>query len=248
MKNWPALLALIATAGLGGSLAWGEEPPSQARIRVDVQMVSVSVAQALHLVPALRDRKTAPAAWTQLQKMIGDGKATLIDWPVVWSESGQRVVTQSVVEYRYATEPMPPNPPQPFSEAELKEMARLYPWWGAFTPSAFETRNVGASLEIESLMAPGYQLIDLSLVSSYLRFAGFRQWRGQESPLGVSGVQQRPEFQSAKATTYLSIRRDEPTLVGVFVFAEPQPHVELHILHARWTLLPPSVPTFSNHP
>ncbi len=243
MRNWTAILALIATASLAGPPAHGEDQHLLARIRVDMQMVSVSVPQALQLAPALKDRKTAPAAWIGLQKMLKDGKATLIDWPVVWLQNGIRSAAESVVEYRYATEPTPPQGGGGFIDEWWHS-----PTWGPFTPSAFETRNVGATLEVEGSVDPGGQVIDLDFVSSNLRFAGFRQWRGQESPLGYSGIQQQPEFQSAKVTTHIQVCRDEPVLAGVFVFAEPQPHVELHILHVRWTLLPPSTPTFSNNP
>jgi hypothetical protein len=81
-------------------------------------------------------------------------------------------------------------------------------------------------------------MVQLHLVSEFVRRTGTRELHTQRSPLGITGVVQQPEFQTSRIASELLVARDQPTLAGVFVLSEPDPHVELHIVRARATLLP----------
>lgn len=239
MKARLAILALLAGVALVPPRARTEAPSPPATIRADMQMVSVSPAAARQLIPAFEDSKTAPDAWTHLQEMIGSGEAKLIAWPIVCLQSGARADAGSFVEQRYPTEFNFPSGVSSFAP-----LPTLTPTWIPTTPTGFETRNVGVTFEVQAWVEAEGQVIDLRLVSQFVRPAGFQYWRSQKSPLGSYGLQQQPYFQTANVTTQMHVHRGQPALAGVFVFAEPEPHVELHILHARATLLPPSAPTF----
>lgn len=240
MKSPPLfVLGLAALAAVDQPTARSQDapaPPPPARVRVDVQMVSIPVAEAGRLIPAFQNRQTANEAWNRLQTMITNAEATLIGWPVAWAMNGERAVFESLTEDRYPTEPMPPNAPHSgFASARWTG-----PTWGPHTPSAFETRNTGATLEAEATVRQDGKVISLNLVSQYMRRIATREWHTQTDPLGIAGVQQQPEFLTSKVTVFLDVRRDQPYLIGTFVVAEPQPHVELFILRARATLLPPN--------
>lgn len=240
MKHWLTALCVAAIAGLTSPSAHSQDaipPYPPARIRVDVQMVSIPIAEAGQLIPAFMDRKTANDAWTRLQAMITDGKATLMAWPIVWTYSGQRGVIESITEHRDPTEPMPPHPPQTFSDSPTSPL-ESFTWGPFYVPAAFETRNVGASLEVEAIAEKDGKVIDLNIVPQYVHRTATPEWRSQWIPPYLIGIQQQAEFRTSKVTTYLKVRRDEPTLVGTFVVSEPQPHVELFILHAKATMLP----------
>jgi hypothetical protein len=252
MRRRSFSIVLAVVAAVGSPWAGGEElaplpvpgasspDPSVVKpvsVRADVQMVSVSVADARALVPAFENRKTAGEAWTRLQSMIVHGDAKLMAWPVLWLRNGYRGFTESILEDRYATEFVAPRFPQIFGGPEPK-----IPSWGPNAPTAFETRNLGAILEAEVSTEPASEIIDLDFRSEFSRRTETREWLTQASPLGVAGVMQQPFFQTAKTTTSVRIHRAEPCLVGVFVLVEPNPHVELHILHAQVKPLPPNVP------
>jgi len=234
------LTILVLTAMLRTTTPWmqADAPSPPASVRADVQMVSIPPAEAAQLVPALQSSKTAPAAWTRLQEMIGRGEATLLGWPVVWLQNGVRSTAEDVWEKRSPAEFNPPQEPTVFGQPPLH-----FPTWGTSVPTAFETREVGCKLDVEATVEPGGRIVDLTFQSQHVRDAGTHEWHTQKSPAGVVGIEQTPIFQTECVTTTLRVHCDQPVLVGVFVLSEPTPRVELHILHARVTLLPPSTPT-----
>ena len=61
MKSLSRALALLALTGLFARDACSDEPLPGASIRVDIQMVSLSTADAIKLIPQLEDRITSGA-------------------------------------------------------------------------------------------------------------------------------------------------------------------------------------------
>jgi hypothetical protein len=216
-------------------------PPS-ASVRVDVQLVSIPVADARALVREFQTRSEANAAWARLQEMIAQGPAELLAWPVVWLRTGENANSGSYLEHRYPTEYTPPAPPQTFQFFDNQPPITK---WGANTPTAFETRNMGAVVDVTALKAgrDGAE-VELSIVTEFSRLIRIHEWRIQRSPLGVEGVATQPDFQVSKVTTSLWAHGGEPYLIGVFLQSEPVPHAELHILHARAMPLAPG----ASHP
>jgi general secretion pathway protein D len=212
--------------------------PGTTSVRVDVQMVSIPIAKARVLVPEFQNQQKATAAWARLQEMIAGGKAELLAWPVIWLNTGGSGKSESCLEDRFPTEYTPPQIPQTIS-VNLPPT----PKWGATTPTAFETRNMGAVVSVEAVkIARDGADVELNLVTEFIRPIRIREWRIQRSPLGVEGVATQPDFQTSKLTTSLCAHRDEPLLIGLCVQSEPAPHAELQILHARVTVGPPGVP------
>ena len=105
MKSPVFLAALIAAAWPADPVARADDAMPQASIRVDVQMVSVSPAAALSLVPALSDEKTTEEANARLQKMIANDEATLLGWPVLWLRNGM------ATDRNLGLSPLDPSPP-----------------------------------------------------------------------------------------------------------------------------------------
>jgi hypothetical protein len=89
----------------------------------------------------------------------------LLAAPRVTTRSGQRAVIEMIREFRYAT------------EYEHDEKA------GTYSPTAFETRNIGVTLEVEPVAQPE-EVIDLKLVPQLVRLEGYmRASDGQPVPL-----------------------------------------------------------------
>ena len=250
MRGALITLGLAAVAGFAGGRACGEDvptlpnapaPPRQATVRAEVQMVSVSVADARVLVPALQNRKTAEAARVRIQGMLARDEATLLGWPVLWLKTGVRGSAQSIEEDRFPTEFMPPAGPG--GPESMGIPWQTIPAWGPSVPTAFETQNVGSSFEAEATVEQDGQVVALNILPKFVRFLDMREWHIQRSPIGIEGLTQRPEYQTAQVTTSLRVDRDAPVLVGVFVLPRPKPHVELFILRAKATLLPPEAAT-----
>src|SRR5437763_1455001 len=95
----------------------------------------------------------------------------LLSAPRVTTKSGQRAVIEIVREFRYATQFTPPQDPT-FSgggSGTTVAPAVVTPT----TPTAFETRNTGVTLEVEPVVGPDGVTIDLNLVPQVVEFEGF---------------------------------------------------------------------------
>lgn len=236
-------LGITAVCGAIGPGAYGADPSPALpwSVRVEVQMVSVSMEDARNLVPALTNDQTAQVASDRLQEMLALDRAVLLGWPMTWtrgtsSASGEprRAVGESVREIRYTS-----------SYEPFRETFSPLPWlfkarWGFASPSTFDTRDTGSVLEVEAAaVEAGGRIIALNLVPQVVRFLGFDEHRTQRSPLGIEGIMTQPKFWTSKSTMQLRVANDRPTLVGSFVVPKPEPHVELFILRAQATTLPP---------
>ena len=252
MKS-PVFLAVLIVAKW---VARADDAVPQASIRVDVQMVSVSPAAALSLVPTLSDDKTIEEANARLQKMIANDEATLLGWPVLWLRNGiaadrnlglnplepsppevtEQNSSQTIEECRYPTEFDPPQMDQRW----FGRQRPVRPTWGAIVPTTFETRNLGNSLEAQAEVDADGRTILIVFAESLTRLLKFEHFRNQTSPLGIEGEMVQPRFIVSSSRNRIRLRNGKPTLLNVFVFSEPKPHVELFLVRAKATLLDPA--------
>ena len=94
----------------------------------------------------------------------------LLSAPNVTTKSGQRAVIEVVVEFRYPTEFEPPKVPNiTIGFGNGTGYTPVTPT----TPSAFETRNTGVTLEVEPVVGPDGETIDLNLAPQVVEFDGF---------------------------------------------------------------------------
>jgi len=107
----------------------------------------------------------------------------LLSAPRVTTKSGQRAVIEIVREFRYPTQFQPPQIPQTVGTlqgAAGTGTGTLISLGGGgttpvtpTTPTAFETRNTGVTLEVEPVVGPDGVTIDLNLVPQVVEFEGF---------------------------------------------------------------------------
>ncbi len=159
----------------------------------------------------------------------------LLSAPRVTTKSGQRAVIEIVREFRYPTQFEPPQIPQTVgSTAGLAAGAATIPITPT-TPTAFETRNTGVTLEVEPVVGPDGITIDLNLVPQVVEFEGFINYGSPIlappsailSALGtvVPGLSQservltpniinQPIFSSRKVTTSVSVWDGQTVVLG----------------------------------
>ena len=100
-------------------------------------------------------------------------------------------------------------------------------------PTAFETRNVGITLEVEPVVGADGKTIDLNLVPQHNRLKAMRKVSIERESTGEKLTVEQPEFESYRVTTSLSMKSGERKLLGVFKISEPPDHIELFILKAE---------------
>jgi hypothetical protein len=267
-----ALLAALALAAC-------DKIPQPKRIQVtneiemDLLVVRLPEARALGLIPKLRNPRQAEDATKEILKLIASREATLLGWPFLTTKAGQRTVSEQVDEFRYATEFDPPGtgkvvdftaadagsplapvvPVDPRTEPPTEPaMAskRITESINAGGPTAFGTRNLGVTLEVEPNIGPDGRSIDLNIVPQHVRLRGMRKVISEGPIAGHKVVMEQPEFVSHKVTTSLSVQDGDYTLLGVFNVPDMPGEVELFILHTRIKRIevpssevPPTAPT-----
>ncbi|MGI8432961.1 MAG: type II secretion system protein GspD, partial [Chthoniobacterales bacterium] len=97
----------------------------------------------------------------------------LLSAPRVTTKSGQRAVIEIVREFRYPTQFDPPKIPDHVGGGSLLGGSASSIPVTPTTPTGFETRNTGVTLEVEPVVGPDGVTIDLNLVPQVVEFEGF---------------------------------------------------------------------------
>ena len=158
----------------------------------------------------------------------------LLSAPKVTTKSGQRAVIEIVREFRYPTQFQPPQIPQNFRGGDSGSgfntgssvAAASFPVTPT-TPTAFETRNTGVTLEVEPVVGPDGITIDLNLVPQVVEFEGFINYGSpiktvQPTLLGTvaqsvvltENVINQPIFSARKVTTSVSVWDGQTVVLG----------------------------------
>jgi general secretion pathway protein D len=163
----------------------------------------------------------------------------LLSAPRVTAKSGQRAVIEIIREFRYPTEFDPPQIPQNFGNSGNSGFSIIpagvnpvgsqqndsFPVTPT-TPTAFETRNTGVTLEVEPVVGPDGYTIDLNLVPQVVEFEGFINYGSpiQTSSTNALGQQiinvitpnviNQPIFSTRKVTTSVSIFDGQTVVLG----------------------------------
>jgi len=165
----------------------------------------------------------------------------LLSAPRVTTKSGQRAVIEIVREFRYPTQFQPPQIPQTVGAVRSEGVAGdIIPLGSASTipvtpttPTAFETRNTGVTLEVEPVVGPDGVTIDLNLVPQVVEFEGFINYGSpilspstsffdslasviRTTPQNVitPNVINQPIFSTRKVTTSVSVWDGQTVVLG----------------------------------
>lgn len=165
----------------------------------------------------------------------------LLSAPRVTTKSGQKAVIEIIREFRYPTEFNPPQIPQNFGGNSSGNgtgggSLAVFPVTPT-TPTAFETRNTGVTLEVEPTVGPDGYTIDLNLAPQVVEFEGFINYGSpirtiNPAALGLAGVAaqaiagtsssvvltenviNQPIFSTRKVTTSVSIWDGQTVVLG----------------------------------
>jgi general secretion pathway protein D len=154
----------------------------------------------------------------------------LMTAPSVTAKSGQKATIEIIREFIYPTEYEPPELPNSVGTGFLDTgglggTASTFPVTPA-TPTAFETRNTGVTLEIEPTIADNDLVIDLRFVPEIVEFEGFINYGspiqstgsdalGNVIPITITENRiEMPVFSSRRVNTQLTIYDGYTVAVG----------------------------------
>lgn len=170
----------------------------------------------------------------------------LMTAPKVTTKSGNKAVVKVVRNFPYPTEFNPPEPPPAATGTGSSTVIAVTGFisQGIVTPStptAFETRDVGVTLEVEPVVGPDNYTIDLNLSPEVVEFEGFINYGspilGPFIPLigGVPvpgaaistteltpNVVNQPIFSTRKVTTSVSIWDGQTVALGGLIREDVQ--------------------------
>jgi general secretion pathway protein D len=161
----------------------------------------------------------------------------LLSAPKITTKSGQRAVIEIVREFRYPTQFTEPKVPdiQGRGSSNSTTTTIALPVVGPSTPSNFETRNTGVTLEVEPVVGPDGITIDLNLVPQVVEFEGFINYGSPiktvnpallgfspgtllgtttEAIILTDNVINQPIFSTRKVTTSVSIWDGQTVVLG----------------------------------
>jgi general secretion pathway protein D len=223
------------TGSASGGTAGG---PVTAGNRSGNAAISANALDAL-LFPSLGTSAVAPAIFglsgvftdPQFQVVIralNQKKGVdLLSAPKVTTKSGQRAIIEVVREFRYPTTFTPPQVPSITgggSGVGTVSISVVTPT----TPQTFETRNTGVTLEVEPVVGPDGQTIDINLVPQVVEFEGFINYGSPIfgiNPNAISStmvpqvlltenVINQPVFSTRKVTTNVSVWDGQTVVLG----------------------------------
>jgi Flp pilus assembly secretin CpaC len=165
---------------LGAALAPNAHCDDARLLEVEARFVRVNEAQARKAGAALGGALTPDQA-ARILRALTFLKADFFSNPSVVAKSGQRAKVETVRELRYPTE-FNPSKDEP----------------GKFFPTAFETRNVGVTLEVEG--AIHNDQIDLTIAPKVVHFLGFIDYAGHHGTGLASGLHPMAELLKRRLT------------------------------------------------
>jgi general secretion pathway protein D len=161
----------------------------------------------------------------------------LLSAPRITTKSGQRAVIEIVREFRYPTRFTEPKVPDISGRGSSNSTSTTIalPVVGPSTPTDFETRNTGVTLEVEPVVGPDGITIDLNLVPQVVEFEGFINYGSpintvNPALLGFLGIPtglvvdkaitltdnviNQPIFSTRKVTTSVSVWDGQTVVLG----------------------------------
>jgi general secretion pathway protein D len=155
----------------------------------------------------------------------------LLSAPSVMARSGQRAKIEVIREFIYPTEYDPPEIPNQFGGQGLVLGGGGGAAGGGFpvtpaTPTAFETRNTGVTLEVDPVLGADEFTIDLNLAPEVVEFDGFINYGSpiQTTSINALGLAQpvtltenrieMPIFNTRKVTTQVTIWDGQTVALG----------------------------------
>lgn len=182
-------------------------------IRVFAEFIEMPHATYTGLMADPRSTTNDTDLRTKCTQLINDGKARMIESMSLTAVPGQSATVESVAEYIYPTEAEPASPPRQVSTKELpfKHLGSNYGY--PPTPSAFDTKNTGSTLEVEAHIDNRSPIVELRITPTIVYLSDhliFSTWKNEKSTVHTSS----PLFYVLKTRLGATLRAGEPQMIA----------------------------------
>ena len=197
--------------------------PKQISFCCEEFSLPLAMAAKLH-----REGLTDAEIYQRLIAEVDKGTAIQESFTVIRTRSGEKATSEAISEVIYPTEFEPAKVPETLSVATSQPTGKKAPQavtdasklahappislsGGLITratPTAWETRDTGTTIEIQPMISDDAKFIDINFSWDRTELVDIRSW-GQ----GVSTCQQ-PEFEAQKLSSGAALTVDRPHLIG----------------------------------
>lgn len=185
------------------------------QVQVQVEFVEMSheaLTKLLFLTkPASSD---ATKLREQVKDMVSKNEAKVIETQIAIARSGQKATSESIHEFIYPTEYEQPSLPGTF-DGTKKNSSHSSTIAVPPIPTAFETRNLGSTLEVEPTVSKDNRLIDLRFVPELVWHTRNVTWHEGKDQLGNPFHVQMPDIYTLRLNTALTLVSGQYALAGV---------------------------------
>lgn len=183
-------------------------------IQVQVESIELShEALTKLLFPAKPPSADATGLRKQLQEMVSRNEATVLETQIVVGRSGQKSTSESIHEFTYPTEFEAVSIEKKAEEKIQETMTSSFPV-NPGMPCAFETRNLGSTLDIEPTLGEDDRIIELRLVPELVWHTGNTVWQEVKDSLGNITKFQMPDIYTLRINTSITCIRGQYTFVA----------------------------------
>ncbi|MEI6277897.1 MAG: Amuc_1098 family type IV pilus outer membrane protein [Verrucomicrobiae bacterium] len=210
---------------------------------IDALLAGISPSSAVSAAPGIFGLSgifTNPQFQVVIRALNQKKGVDLMSAPKVTTKSGNKAVIKVVRNFPYPTEFSPPEVPDASSSGSG---TRTIPWGtiisgGAVTPTtptSFETRDLGVTLEVEPVVGPDNYTIDLNLSPQVVEFEGFINYGSPilgaifsfftftiDQTTLTENVINQPIFSVRKVTTSVSIWDGQTVALGGLIREDVQ--------------------------
>lgn len=183
-------------------------------IQVQVEYIELSHELLTKLLFLAEPKSTdAMPLRRQLHELVAKNEAKVLETQIVVCKSGQKATTESLHEFIYPTEYESASRSKP-DEKPKALPATSFPYNPA-TPTAFDTRNVGSNLEVESTLSEDSKTIDVRITPEILWHTGDTTWQETKDALGNVSKVKMPDFYVIRTSTAVTCIGGQYMLISV---------------------------------
>lgn len=200
--NVIAITAVLAATAVSSTA-------DQARVTVRIFEMPQPTLTALLADPSA----TGKALHEKSIQLAVERKAEIVDTAVLICRSGLKAELESIAELIYPTEAYDEMPHTATADPSLQSQFKVLRFFRPPTPTAFETRNTGSTLEIDlTTLAP---MIYLIIRMDHVSRNSYSTWHEFVDQWGDASIR-FPTFDSMKIHTALTLTDGEFQLINVF--------------------------------
>ena len=193
----------------------GEQVEAPRLVRVMAEFVDLPHEDLTKLLTDRRISANDTELRKKVQELVLTGAAFIVETMICTAPSGNRATTESIQEFIYPTEYEPAHIPASthVTAAGITVKSEDPDNSTGPTPTAFDTRNIGSTLEIEPTMSSDHKVIQLRMVPEIVYHLSDKVWSEWFGNQGDASMKM-PLFYSMRVTTSVTMMSGQTLLVA----------------------------------